>query len=171
MKIGRLNFQETMDGMRVTAASFLANIPDPDARDKLTRAFSDWVFAVTELLNTRGADAPPPEVIQQMMRNELAQMVHQLMPLIEAAQEKAEWPDQVEELRSIEGMPHIKIVDNDHLSTMVDGEEMVFSRSDRYNHMPGSGLAHFGPATGDWRPIERIADDIRAAFEQLDKEV
>ena len=50
----------------------------------------------------------------------------------------------------------------------VDGEETTFTRGDvdRYfSHGHGmSGLRSFGPVRGDWRMIERIANDAAAFF-------
>jgi len=65
---------------------------------------------------------------------------------------------------AIPGMPWITTVDRDHVKTMVDGEIVVFSRSDRYCGTRTSGYAQFGPVMGDWRMIDRIAQDIQEAF-------
>lgn len=72
------------------------------------------------------------------------------------------------QLKTVPGMEHLKIIDTDTIEAIVDGSEEPFSRSDRYSQMPGSGLAHFGPVTGDWRMIEAIADDIAEAFTRVD---
>lgn len=68
---------------------------------------------------------------------------------------------------AIPEMPWIITIDRDHVKTKVDGEMEVFSRSDRYAGHPLSGLASFGPVQGDWRMIETIASDIKAAFELI----
>lgn len=36
---------------------------------------------------------------------------------------------------------------------------------------PMSGMAHFGPVSGDHRMIQEIASDVRAVFRALDKEI
>jgi hypothetical protein len=58
-------------------------------------------------------------------------------------------------------------VDNNHVKTIVDGEEETFSRADEYSQLPGSGFAHFGPVMGDWRMIRAIAEDMEAVFKIL----
>lgn len=65
---------------------------------------------------------------------------------------------------AIPEMPWIVTVDRDHVKTTVDGETVVFSRSDRYHGTRSSGYAQFGPVMGDWRMIARIAQDIQEAF-------
>jgi hypothetical protein len=66
-------------------------------------------------------------------------------------------------------MPWITVIDRDHVQTRVDGELETFSRDDVYSKRFGSGLAHFGPVYGDWRAIQDIADDIAAAFREIDR--
>lgn len=71
----------------------------------------------------------------------------------------------------IDGFPQFDFVSRDNVRAMVDGEYEIFSRSDRYGGHPMSGLAHFGPVSGDHRMIGAIASDVRAAFEALDREI
>jgi len=54
---------------------------------------------------------------------------------------------------------------------MVDGEYEIFRRSDQFGGHPMSGMAHFGPVSGDHRMIQEIASDVRAVFRALDKEI
>lgn len=68
---------------------------------------------------------------------------------------------------AVPGMPWIITIDRDHVKTKVDGEWEVFSRSNQFSQQFGSGLASFGPAIGDWRSIEAIAEDITEAFERI----
>ena len=70
---------------------------------------------------------------------------------------------------AISSMPWIVTIDRDHVRTKVDGEWEIFSRNDFHSGHPMSGLASFGPVQGDWRSIEAIADDIRAAFAETDR--
>lgn len=62
------------------------------------------------------------------------------------------------------GMPWIKIINKDMVATRVDGELVIFDRSDRLSGHPMSGLASFGGVTGDHRAIAQIAEDITEAF-------
>lgn len=66
-------------------------------------------------------------------------------------------------------MPWIEIIDRDHVRTLVDGDLEVFHRNHVYGGHPLSGLASFGPVQGDWRMIEVIADDVQAAFREIDR--
>ena len=70
-------------------------------------------------------------------------------------------------MKKVPGMPHIYIVDRDHIQCLVDHEPEVFSRSDVYGGHPMSGLASFGPAQGDHRMIAAIAEDIEEAFRRI----
>ena len=70
---------------------------------------------------------------------------------------------------AIPDMPWITVIDRDHVQTRVDGAMETFSRRDVYGGHPMSGLAHFGPVTGDWRSIQDICDDITAAFREIDR--
>jgi hypothetical protein len=72
-----------------------------------------------------------------------------------------------EEIHVVPGMEHIRVIDNDHVEVLVDGELENFSRTDVEHGMPGSGLSTFGPVSGDWRMIEIIAEDVAEAFRIL----
>ena len=75
----------------------------------------------------------------------------------------------LQEILNDNGASHIKVIDKNHVSTIVDGEEEIFSRSDTYGGSMGSGWATFGPVGGDWRMIETIAEDIQYCFELMDE--
>lgn len=62
------------------------------------------------------------------------------------------------------GMYHIKVVDSNTVTMIVDGEKTTFSRSDRYSGHPLSGFASFGSVSGDYRMIYDIAENIGYAF-------
>ncbi len=63
------------------------------------------------------------------------------------------------------GFEHITVLDLDTVQANVDGEPTVFTRDDAYGGHPMSGLASFGPMSGDHRMIRAIALDIKAVFE------
>lgn len=62
------------------------------------------------------------------------------------------------------GYKHIKVIDKNHVQTNIDGEQTIFSISDRYGGHPLSGWANFGPVGGDHRMIRAIAEDIEYCF-------
>jgi hypothetical protein len=62
------------------------------------------------------------------------------------------------------GFRHFRVIDKDHVVTIVDEEETLFSRSDKYSGHPMSGLAYFGTIYGDHRMIQQIAEDVEQVF-------
>ena len=70
----------------------------------------------------------------------------------------------MQQILNDEGLHNLKVVDKDHVATIVDGFKMIFSRDDQYSGQQGSGLAYFGSVSGDHRMIRAIADDIEMAF-------
>lgn len=68
-----------------------------------------------------------------------------------------------------DGFSHIRVIDKDTVTCIVDGDREVFRRDDVYSGHPLSGWANYGPVGGDHRMIEAISSDMEYVFNLLNQ--